>query len=746
MQRVIIEVADERAGHGWTVRVLAVDPDTGVKTDVVASYPLPAVTVGGRRFPRTPPERTPAATQPHAPLCAGDTQAIQELLDRLAARSTKDGDVTRYGRWLFECLLAPAWPAITQLDGVVRGRSVELALRWEVDHDLHQLIWESMHDGEATLAGHPRLLVAISRLVPATLPRVATITGIPKVLFAAGSSLTDPVIRPGAMFMGLLRSLDASGQCQAYAVQAVSIGDLQRACTSFRPDIVHLVAHGVLLADGRAALMLRDEAGGQREADADALITALSAAGLPTAVVLSACDTATPTDAASLAAQLVAAGVPVVSAMAGEVSEPACRLYTRRLAQAVHEGLPVSEASAEGRRAALLSSPQPSMEIDWALPAVFLAETLDPRQQIVDGTRARQLVGLADRLDLRREPVFIGRHDTLTAADRLVEPEYGVGAVAVLAPGSTARLGGTRLLREIGWRVLRSGHLPLMLGPYPQSAAPLLARQLVAAVLQQALTLAERMELPPRMPLTVRAEDTAAEDLAQTIPRLPEALARRRIRERLASFGGQPGDLDPDSARDLLAADLADLADLAASWGPPFGPHSRVVLLCDDVHAWCRPAPPAVAEPTSALDGLLRMIGRDGIGSPARPVPVVLTGSSTVGAGQRLAAWSRGAQPWLRVYRLEELGGGEALLGYQWVLLHPWTTKPDVDRFGRVYTSAPRKVQDWEGGLREVPRAPTNVDDMLYVVANVLYGAGVGRKDDDEAAWRRYAEGLGGRR
>ncbi|HEY3262907.1 MAG TPA: CHAT domain-containing protein, partial [Pseudonocardiaceae bacterium] len=616
MQRVIIEAAwldestnepaDGPAGRGWAVTARAVDPDTGTEIDVVPSYAMDVVDVGGRSYPRTPPERAPADTQPHAALCGGDDQAVQELLDRLAAHRTEDGDVLRYGRWLFECLLAPAWPAIMRLDGVARDRSVELALRWR-GRDLHHLVWESMHDGEATLAGHPRLLVAVSRLVRATgaTPQpVVTITGIPRVLFAAGARLTDPVIRPGAMFMGLLRALDASGQCQAQAVQAVSIDDLQQACASFRPDVVHLVAHGVLLADGRAALMLRDGAGGQREADANALISALSAAGLPTAVVLSACNTATPTDAASLAAQLVEAGVPVVSAMAGEVSELACRLYTRRLALAVHEGLPVVEASAEGRRAALLSSPAPSTELDWALPAVFLAETVDPRQRIVDSTQARRLIGLAERLDLRREPVFIGREDIVAAADRLVEPGNAVGALAVLAPGSTGRLGGTRLLREIGWRMLRAGHLPLLLGPYSQGAAPLVARRLVYAVLQQALFMAERMELPPRMPQTPQVEDDEATRVAQAVPELSAPLARARIRERLVAFRERQRNLDLDTARELLAADLAELAELAASWGPPFGSHSRVVLLCDDVHAWSRPAQPGDGESTSALDAL----------------------------------------------------------------------------------------------------------------------------------------------
>lgn len=740
MQRVTVGAVPAGPPSGWTVSVQAVDPETGASADVVPSYPMPAITVRGRAFPRTPAERAPVAGQPHAALCAGDPRAIEDALDRLAARGGGPDEVTRYGRWLFECLLAPAWPAILQLPGVTRGQAVEVALRWDSGSDLHQLVWEAMHDGEAALAGHPRLLVAVSRLVPAPGPQVHTITGIPTVLFAAGSRLTDPVIRPGAMYMGLLRSLDAGGQCQARAIQAASIDDLQQACATIRPDVVHLVAHGVLLADGRAALMLRDGTG-QREATAEALIAALSAGGMPTAVVLSACSTATPTDAVSLAAQLVAAGVPVVSAMSGEVSEPACRLYTRRLALAVHQGLPVVQASAEGRRAAMLTSPQPSADIDWALPALFLAEGLPPRQRLVDATRAERLLALAEQLDLRREPVFIGRERPLAAADRLVQSGSGVGALLMLAPGSTSRLGGTRLLREIGWRLLRAGHLPLMLGPYAPGREPHRTREMVVEVLLRALAVGEQLELPTLVPQTLQAQDDDAADLAGRIAGLAGAVARGRVRERLAVYRGRGADPDVDTSRELLGADLERLAEQAAGWGPPFGPHSRAVLLGDDVHAWSRPAE-ADTDPTSALDALLRMVGRAGLGSARRPAPVVLTGSATAGAGQRLAGWARGAQPWLLVHRLEELDDREALLGYQWVLLHPWTTKPvaEEDLFGRVYTSAPGSLSNWEGGLRRVPLAPTNVEDRLYLVAAALSGAGVGRADDDEAAWRRYAQ------
>ena len=43
-----------------------------------------------------------------------------------------------------------------------------------------------------------------------------------------------------------------------------------------------------------------------------------------------------------------------------------------------------------------------------------------------------------------------------------------------------------------------------------------------------------------------------------------------------------------------------------------------------------------------------------------------------------------------------------------------------------------------------MPLAPTNVEERLYLVADVLQTVGIGRRDDDEEAWHRYADGLPG--
>lgn len=736
MRRVVVSV-EPANDPGWLVRVrVAAGGADG--PDVVAPYRMAAATVGARTVPATPPDRAPAAAQPHAALCGADAgaagnPALGGLLDRIDRRDPGADDVRNYGRWLFECLLAPAWDAILALPEFATGHALEVALRWAPDCPLHGLAWEAMHDGEAPLAGHPKRLVAITRLVPGPAPDLVTITAVPRVLFVAGSRLTDPVIRPGALYMGLLRALDAGGQCHARALHAATLDDLQRACEAFAPDVVHLVAHGAQTGDG-TVLLLRDDAGGTREVDADGLLAAVTAGGhRPAAVVLSACSTGTPVDAAPFAARLVAGGIPVVSAMGGEVSEPACRLYTRRLAVAVHQGVPIGAAAAHGRRAALLGSTSWSGELDWALPSLFVAAGLDPNRQLTDPTQATAVTRLAESLDLRREPVFIGRHEIVTAADRLVQPDAEAGVIAVTSTGPTTGLGGTRLLRELGWRMLRSGHVPLLLGPYPEAQAPRHVRGLASEILQQAVKITEVVGVPPFLPLTV-AEHAAGDEPAHP------ALARRWIRAAIRAFEKAAEPLDLASARDLLAEDLLRLADVVRGWGPPFGTHSRAVLLCDDVHAWGAPGP------DSALEALLAMLGRDGLGRTERTVPVVLTASTTAGAGQSVQSWVRQAGIGVRVHSLGELAPDDALLGYQWVLLHPWTTKPAAEHlvYGHVYTPDPRQVPAWEGALSGMPRSPSTVDRDLYLIAKALSDARIARRDDDDDAWRTYAEGLPG--
>ncbi|WP_327092913.1 CHAT domain-containing protein [Nonomuraea sp. NBC_01738] len=639
------------------------------------------------------------------PYAMKEVAAGPELLARVRGGATTAGDGAVYGRALFRALLEPAWEQITALAAVRAAGGAELALCWPPDSDLHGWLWEAMHDGDHHLAARPDLLLAITRLVPGAAGPEGAQGRAPRVLFAAGDALTDEVIRPGAMFMGLIRALDAEGLAVTRVAQ-VSAEELADVCAAFRPDIVHVVAHGSVDEDGRSLLRLR----GHRAdswAGAAELATALTAGGPVRAVVLSACHTGD-----AFAAELVAAGIPLVSAMAGEISERACRLYARKLTGALAGGGAVVEASAKGRRAAMVGASRD--HLDWARPALFLAEGLQPGASLVDPVAARRLVELADELKLRRQPLHIGRDHILDQVDRLFTDRLGF--LVACRDGTIQRTGGTRLLREAGFRLLRDGHVPVFIGPFSGSALQT-PRELLAVLHFQAAEVAATLGAPPP---PLRGVRPAGFD---------EAL------ERIDAFAGEPGPFAlTAAARRTLAEDLGALAASAADLGEPFGPHTRVVVLIDSLHAF-----------GEALTGLLSMIRATGLGTAQRPVPVVATASLSEDQGRLLKSFCEreAGAPGFAFPELTGLGDEEAVLGYQWVLLHPWLRHREPE-FRRVYVAARgARADKLRDGLRVLKGDPTVVEDTLYMAAQILAVSDLLVTDDDEAVYAEYLERFG---
>jgi hypothetical protein len=425
----------------------------------------------------------------------------------------------------------------------------------------------------------------------------------------------------------------------------------------------------------------------------------------------------------------------MVSAMAGEVSELACRRYTRRLVQALHQGKPVAEAVAQGRRAALLHTPRPAEQLDWAMPAMFLASSLDPAFSAIDPGPVGSLVEIADELKLRRPPVFIGRREILGLVDEMVGPDPArrLGFVAAVREGPLAGLGGTRLLQEIGFRLLLAGHVPILLGPFSAAGAPADLRAVLVAVLDRAIKAAELLDFAP-VPLSAlgvdREFDEADRVSAAALAALPADEARTAALETLSTFARRAGELDPGLVRDRLSKDLARLADSVAAAGAPFGRHSRVVVLGDEAHAW-----------VEALPALLTMIGgRTGLGTRERPVPVVLTASLASGAGPALRTFrdARGGMPGYAFPELAALSLADAALGFQWVLLHPWNRDggPECRQvYARARAVPADEIHDSLGVLKGIP---TKVKDELYTVAQVLRITKRFVADDDEQAFAAY--------
>ncbi|RDI24498.1 CHAT domain-containing protein [Lentzea flaviverrucosa] len=664
---------------------------------------------------------------------------LGDLLSRLATKSCLDGEVQHYGRWLFDCLLGlETWASVRQALDVVAVKGVELALRWPPDEaELHQLSWEAMHDGRNALAGHPDLLVAISRVVPAGPDEPPSITRPPKVLFAVGGSLDEDTIRPGAMFMGLLKAFEMDGYCSSKAVQGVTIDSLAWHCKQFQPDIVHIVAHGEVV-DGEGLLQLAD----RDPVGVDSLMPALTAGGAPLAVVLSACQSGGPgltggklVDASPLAAELVARGIPIVSAVAGAVSEPACRLYTKQLVEAVYRGVPVVEAAAKGRRAALQQSGSSSTQLDWAMPALFVGEELSSSFRPVDAAAAGRLVDIAKRLRLSEPPVFIGRNAIMGLLDDLFEYESSssrLGTIAAVRDASIKGLGGTRLLREIGFQLLLRGHLPVLLGPF-DTEPPAGLRDVVVEILLALEDLARQFDVSLTSLRTLSADprfEPCGEVSEEALAALTPEDRGDRVLDNLAAFRESAGSLDPVRTKSRLAADLDAFAEVMSTAGDPFSKDTRVVVLADEVHRW------------GALEPLLQILGRtgrDGLGTAKRPAPVIFTASSREHDGARVKAFSESydGKPGYAFPELDVLTIKEAVVGFQWVLLHPW--KKNKPEYRQVYAAkADVSSEVLDAMFHLLGGRPVAVKRELYDLANALRVNETFVANDDEQAWDNY--------
>jgi hypothetical protein len=631
----------------------------------------------------------------------GDDEA-SELASSVDGGSATAAELDRYGRLLFDAALgAQTWQRIVA--DAASASYLELAIRGRADQEqaatsaMQAVRWEALHDGTAPVAAKGtavgsgrRLSVGIVRLVPLSLPIgpndsgvLSRIDRIPSVLFAIGSRLTDPRVRPGAEFMGILRNLERrGGSIQPRVLESASVPSLTWELNRFEPDVLHVIGHGRQFpVEHCVKLQLQAEP----PSTADEYITARQlldifdgAGHVPKVVVLSACQTASaplgntvgvpvpdPVNALPFAARLVAGGVPVVVAMAGDIADTACRVFTRALTQAIGEGIPLVEAVIRGRRAAFHARPDLD-SADWMLPAVFLAEQLPGDTCLVNTAAIKTVKERIHDLDFAWEPVFCGRGEFIVAMDRLLDGDDPLNVLVACTPDPVKGYGGLRLLRELGARAVRAGRLPVLLGPFDQD--PPQTRASVAEALSDKLDeIRETLELPSKPNRIVGEAQSGAK---------PQRLVRA-IRE----------------AFDELVADLPETDPVRAS------PHPRVVLLCHRVDEWL-----------DALDGLLALLGPQGLSPGGHAIPVVMTGTETGALAQARLDTYKGAA-WAKFAPLDRFHSDDSdpedILAYQWWLLNPPERTP-------VY--APKRGADpsWQGQLRFVMRKSLYDEQELF--------------------------------
>lgn len=494
----------EQVDAGW--RVIISGARDGIAVDVSpgggpAVRLLRSVGEGLKTFPQPPEAEADAipdtADNPYRELCTTtDAGLIRDVYQSILRRRAED--VVRFGRYLFATLLGDAlWERLKSLAGVGPR---ELALTWRRgDSLMNRLPWELMHSSDSFLAQEPELM--ITRRVAGTTQTLGEI-GSPRVLFVVGSDLAkDPNIRPGAEYLGLLRSLKPANRLRlkTHLLLQASPRRLRSAIKWFRPTVVHFICHGGINVQRESFLQLMNDDGSAPEAvDAEGLMTLLRAetgGPLPQIVVLNACYSAADNPdlymksgqvSSPLAVRLVEGdsrgGVPVVVGMAGQVADQACRLFTRCFYEAVLGGQEISRAAAAGRRVGIIDEglTDPRSSLDWALPMLFMSEAVtDPRLTLVPHESESDWHEVTNEFAPPSYPAFCDRLEFFHWFDYLMAqsdaglypPRHHTGDLQVIAisvsekdkKGSDGKLGRTWLLRQFASHAVIDGHLPCLI-------------------------------------------------------------------------------------------------------------------------------------------------------------------------------------------------------------------------------------------------------------------------------------------
>jgi len=323
-----------------------------------------------------------------------EEEAIRLAYQKILDRDTGSREVELFGQYLFITLLGHhLWQ---QIKAHIKdlNEPIELAIQSaEANSVLSRYPWEMMHDGTDFLAFTPDL--SLTRRCKVNYEIDAGQELEARLLFIIGTSLKDDVIRPGAEYISIvhdLARLRLSNQIQTRILVEATTEKIEAAIEEFCPTLVHVICHGRYDSEG-VYLELHDPSNPSQIKKVYAsnfrmLLQTSKNLPLPRILLLSACNTATAEElsrggelGSSFAAELVEGGIPMVVGMGGRVADLACRLFARSFYKALLTNTNVAHAVAEGRRAAVrYGNYEPGSSIDWALPTLFLADSInEPR-------------------------------------------------------------------------------------------------------------------------------------------------------------------------------------------------------------------------------------------------------------------------------------------------------------------------------------------------------------------------------
>jgi hypothetical protein len=163
---------------------------------------------------------------------------------------------------------------------------------------------------------------------------------------------------------------------QPVVIEHATRTSLREAILDARPQIVHFMGHGTFdPVDGEGVLLLEDATRHKDPLHASILASFFLGRPMPRLVILTSCLTGvtgrerTSAPFSSIAAALIAAGVPAVIAMQSEVSDKNALRFTESLYRSVLRGEPV-EAAISAARVGVYAEDRRSL--DWAVPMLFI--------------------------------------------------------------------------------------------------------------------------------------------------------------------------------------------------------------------------------------------------------------------------------------------------------------------------------------------------------------------------------------
>lgn len=299
---------------------------------------------------------------------------LQELADQVAAwrelaldRSGLRALGASLMAWLFRGQVIELYRA--SLVGLSAEEGLRIRLRLEPP-ELHTLPWECCYDAvQAVFLAHdPRTLMV--RYLQGTFARSRLADAGWRVLVAVASPRDLPPVKTAEEYARIERALDELGGRVQVSRIVATVEALQDALRQ-GPNLLHFIGHGGFDAAVGGYLVLENDQGGPHPVDAEVLATLLRGSSVRLAV-LNACESAR-TDLresfASVAPELVRAGLPAVIAMQTYTPDEVATQFSRAFYGAIADDWPVDAAVTAARQALFVRAPASPV---WSVPALYL--------------------------------------------------------------------------------------------------------------------------------------------------------------------------------------------------------------------------------------------------------------------------------------------------------------------------------------------------------------------------------------